>query len=75
MSNGTEKLELALLEMKHEWYEKLQKKLFMIENGNLKLEDYSKEIMDKIFEMRMEIAGRTSGLNEDFSIENHDPAL
>jgi len=73
MSKGTEKLELALLEMKHDWYEKLQKKLFLIENGELTIEAYSKEVMNKIFEMRMEIAGRSYSENEE--IENHDPAL
>ena len=55
MSDPVNKLETTLLELKLSWYEKLQKKLFEIESGEISIEQYSKEVMEKAFEMKNEI--------------------
>ena len=43
------------LHLKLNWYEKLQKKLILIENGELDFKQYQKDVMNAIFELKTEL--------------------
>lgn len=55
MKNPINKLELALTEMKFSWYKKLEKKLSLIESGELSFGEYQKEVIDKVSKLKAEV--------------------